>query len=68
MELYIQFHHNESKNYVEIKEEEILRQKLDNLQEEEVLIVDIEFKDYPTTYPTKQIGDFLIIQRENKND
>ena len=68
LELYIQFHHNESKNYVEIKEEEILRQKLDNLQEEEVLIVDIEFKDYPTTYPTKQIGDFLIIQRENKND
>lgn len=64
LELYIQFNHDEHKTYEAIKEEDALRQKMENLKEDEILIVDIEFKQYKTPYVSKQIGDFLIIQAD----
>lgn len=61
LELYIKFNNDRAKEYKSIKSEEELREKIENLKENEVLIIDIEYKEYPITQYNKKIGDFIIM-------
>lgn len=66
--LYIKFNNKASKVYKEISTEEQLKEKINTLDENEVLIVDIEYKDYSITQYDKKIGDFLIITNRNQKN
>ena len=63
LELYIQFNHDENKEYKEIRDENELKEKIKNIGEDEVLIVDIEKKQYENVGNSHQIGDFLVITK-----
>lgn len=61
LKLYINLNHDNSKQYLAIKNENELTEKMNNLAENELVIVDVEFKQYENTKNSYQIGDFLII-------
>lgn len=61
LELYIKFNNNDTKVYKSINEEAELQEKIENINTDEALIVDVEFKSYPNTKYEKQIGDFIIV-------
>lgn len=61
LELYIKFNNDTSKIYKEIRTEDKLEEKIISLDKNEVLIVDVEYKDYSITHYDKKIGDFIII-------
>lgn len=63
LELYIRFNKDNTKEYIEIKNEEELRGKIENVAENEVIIVDAEYKEYFNTHNNKQIGDYLVITK-----
>lgn len=63
LSLYINFNHDDNKTYKSITNEQELRDKIENIKEDEVLIVDVEFKDYPNTHHNEKIGDFLVITK-----
>ena len=61
LELYIKFNNDDTKVYKSIKEEAELQDKIENISDDEVLIIDVEFKNYPNARYEKQIGDFIIV-------
>lgn len=61
LELYISLNHDNAKDYQSIKEENELKEKIKNLDKNEILIVDIEYKHYENIQNSYQIGDFLIV-------
>ena len=63
LELYIQFNHDDSKTYEEIKDENELKEKIKNVGEDEAIIVDIEKKQYENVENSHQIGDFIVITK-----
>ena len=63
LELYIQFEHAQNKEYKEIRDENELKEKIKNIGEDEVLILDIEKKQYENVENSHQIGDFLVITK-----
>jgi len=63
LELYIKFNNNNTKNYKEINIEENLKEKINNIDDNEVLIVDVEYRDYGIKSYDKKIGDFIIITK-----
>lgn len=63
LELYIQFNNDENKEYKEIRDENELKEKIKNIGEDEVLILDIEKKQYENVENSHQIGDFLVITK-----
>lgn len=62
LELYIHLNHDNSKHYLSIKDENELKEKIKNLSQNEILIVDVEFKQYENSKNSEQIGDFLIVK------
>ncbi len=61
LELYIKFNNDNKKTYDSIKNEDELKDKIKNVGENEVLIVDVEYKEYPEAQYDRKIGDFLVI-------
>lgn len=61
LELYISLNHDNAKDYQSIKEENELKEKIKNLDKNEILIVDVEYKHYENIQNSYQIGDFLIL-------
>lgn len=61
LELYIRLNRDPSKDYNSIKDEESLNEKIRNIGENEILIIDVEYKQYQNIENSHQIGDFLII-------
>lgn len=61
LELYIEFNNDSGKIYKSIRTEEELQEKMQHINENEVLIVDVEYKNYPNINYNKQIGDFIIV-------
>ena len=51
-------------NYIEIRDENELKEKIKNIGEDEVLILDIEKKQYENVENSHQIGDFLVITKQ----
>lgn len=62
LELYIRFNKDESKEYIEIKDEQELRDKIKNVAEDEIVIVDVEFKQYEGTDGQYKIDDFVVVK------
>lgn len=62
--LYIRFRNDTSKQYQEIREEEDLKEKIQHLEENQLLIVDTEFKQYDGLERGEKIGDFVVIKGE----
>ena len=60
--LYIQFRNDTNKQYQEIREEEDLKEKIQQLEENQLLIVDTEFKQYAGLEQGEKIGDFVVIK------
>ncbi len=63
LELYIQFNQNPSKTYQSITTQEELENKIQNIGENELLILDIEYKNYDIKNDYYKIGDFLVIHQ-----
>ena len=63
MKLYTDFNRNEDKTYTVVMNEEELKDKIENLAEDEVVIVYTKFKDYYTEFNTYKIGNYKIIYR-----
>lgn len=61
LELYIEFNNDSGKIYKSIRTEEELQEKMQHINENEVLIVDVEYKNYPNINYNKQIGNFIIV-------
>lgn len=61
LELYIKFNNDSTKQYYSIKDEDELKEKIKNIAENEILIVNVEYKTYENINNSYQIGDFLII-------
>lgn len=61
LELYIEFNNDSTKTYKSIRNEEELQEKIQHMNEDEVLIVDIEYRNYTDVRYNEQIGDFVII-------
>lgn len=63
LQMYIELNGDSTKKYESIRNEDELKNKIENISENEVVIVDVEYKDYPNTHTNKQIGDFLVITK-----
>lgn len=63
LELYVDFNTNESKQYYAIKDENELKEKIKNIDDNQILILEIEFKQYENIKNSKQIGNFLIVTK-----
>lgn len=63
LSLYISFNKDNTKEYHCISNEEELKEKIKNIGENEVLILDVEFKQYENIKNSHQIGDFLIVTK-----
>lgn len=61
LELYIEFNKDNTKTYKSIRNEEELEYKMQHINNNEALIVDVEYRDYSNVNYSKQIGDFVII-------
>lgn len=61
LELYIEFNNDSTKIYKSIRSEEELQEKIQYMSEDEVLIVDIEYRNYTDVRYNEQIGDFIIV-------
>ena len=60
LELYIEFNNDNTKIYKSIRDEEELEYKMQHINENEALIIDVEYRDYTNFNYNKQIGDFII--------
>lgn len=60
--LYIRFRNDANKEYQEIRGEEELKEKIQHLEENQLLIIDTEFKQYEGLEQGEKIGDFVIIK------
>lgn len=64
LELYIDMNNSEDKIYQEIKSKEELTNKIKNIGEEDIIIIDsLNFKDYVKKDNDKQIGNYIIITK-----
>lgn len=63
LQMYIELNGDSTKKYESIRNEDELKNKIENISENEIVIVDVEYKDYPNTHTNKQIGDFLVITK-----
>lgn len=63
LQMYIELNGDSTKKYDSIRNEDELKDKIENISENEIIIVDVEYKDYPNTHSSKQIGDFMIITK-----
>lgn len=64
LKLYVEFNHNENKEYIAIMNEDELKYKLENIENDEILIIYTKFRDYPTELNTYQIENYKIIYKE----
>lgn len=64
LELYIRFNKDSNKEYYSIKDEEELKEKIENISKNEIIIVDVEYRKYENIEHYYQLGDFLIITKK----
>lgn len=63
IDLYVEFNHDENKNYSVIIGEENIKSKLENLTEDEIIIIYTKLRDYPTELNVYEIENYKIIYK-----
>ena len=60
LENYIEFNKDNTKEYIPIKTKSELKNKINNIKDNEILIVNERYKDYDVNLEKEKIGDFVI--------
>ena len=60
---YIVLNYDSSKEYIRLKEEEKIKEKVENLEDDEIIIVNETINEFNSEYEKTKIGDFAIIYK-----
>lgn len=63
IKLYVSFNNDENKNYTEIKDEEELKNRIENINDNEIVILNAMDREYKGDYNNYKIGNYLIIYK-----
>lgn len=60
---YIVLNYDSSKEYIRLKEEEKIKEKVENIEDDEIIIVNETINEFDSEYEKTKIGDFAIIYK-----
>lgn len=64
MKCYTLFNYSESKNYIEITTKEDLKEKIENINENQIIIIDIEHnEEYKDLENVLTVGHYMVIEK-----
>ena len=66
LDFYVTLNKDENKEYIKLNKANEVENKLNNLEDDEILVVNKIYKDYESEYIKHEIGNFVIIFVMNK--